>query len=79
MVLFKIGGRLSIAAINRRLNKRDESKDVLGKVTLIQNIVIEKPAVASGSQMRYISVLIQHDTVARRDCLTKGLTLGLFS
>ena len=43
MVLFKLGGRLSIAAINRRLNKRDESKDVLGKVTLIQNIVIEKP------------------------------------
>jgi adenine-specific DNA-methyltransferase len=43
MVLFKMGGRLSIAAINRRLNKRDESKDVLGKVTLIQNIVIEKP------------------------------------
>jgi type I restriction-modification system DNA methylase subunit len=43
MVLFKIGGRLSIAAINRRLNKRDETKDVLGKVTLIQNIVIEKP------------------------------------
>ena len=43
MVLFKIGGRLSIAAINRRLNKQDESKDVLGKVTLIQNIVIQKP------------------------------------
>jgi type I restriction-modification system DNA methylase subunit len=43
MVLFKIGGRLSIAAINRRLNKRDESKDVLGKVTLIQNVVIENP------------------------------------
>ena len=43
MVLFKIGGRLSIAAINRRLNKHDESKDVLGKVTLIQNIVIQKP------------------------------------
>jgi adenine-specific DNA-methyltransferase len=43
MVLFKTGGRLSIAAINRRLNKHDESKDVLGKVTLIQNIVIQKP------------------------------------
>jgi type I restriction-modification system DNA methylase subunit len=43
MVLFKIGGRLSIAVINRRLNKHDESKDVLGKVTLIQNIVIQKP------------------------------------
>lgn len=43
MVLFKMGGRLSIAVINRRLNKRDDSKDVLGKVTLIQNITIENP------------------------------------
>ena len=43
MVLFKIGGRLSIAAINRRLNKHDESKDVLGKVTLIQNIDVQNP------------------------------------
>jgi hypothetical protein len=43
MVLFKMGERLSIAVINRRLNKRDDSKDVLGKVTLIQNIAIENP------------------------------------
>ncbi|MDY0037986.1 MAG: Eco57I restriction-modification methylase domain-containing protein [Zoogloea oleivorans] len=43
MVLFKIGCRLSIAVINRRLNKRDDNKDVLGKVTLIQNIAIENP------------------------------------
>jgi len=43
MVLFKIGGKLSIAVINRRLNKRDDHKDVLGKVTLIQNIAIDKP------------------------------------
>ena len=43
MVLFKMGGSLSIAVINRRQNKRDESKDVLGKVTLIQNISIAKP------------------------------------
>ncbi|WFF82238.1 Eco57I restriction-modification methylase domain-containing protein [Delftia tsuruhatensis] len=43
MVLFKIGGRLSIAVINRRLNKCDDNKDVLGKVTLIQNIAIENP------------------------------------
>lgn len=43
MVLFKIGGRLSIAVINRRINKRDDSKDVLGKVTLIQNIAIDQP------------------------------------
>lgn len=43
MVLFKVGGLLSLAVINRRLNKRDENKDVLGKVTLIQNIGIAKP------------------------------------
>jgi len=43
MVLFKIGGQLSIAVINRRLNKRDDNKDVLGKVTLIQNIAIDNP------------------------------------
>jgi adenine-specific DNA-methyltransferase len=43
MVLFKIGGKLSTAVINRRLNKRDENKDVLGKVTLIQNIAIDNP------------------------------------
>ena len=43
MVLFKIGGRLSIAVINRRRNKRDENKDVLDKVTLIQNIAIDEP------------------------------------
>ena len=43
MVLFKMGGLLSLAVINRRINKRDEHKDVLGKVTLIQNIAIAKP------------------------------------
>lgn len=43
MVLFKVGDNLSIAVINRRQNKRDESKDVLGKVTLIQNISTVKP------------------------------------
>lgn len=43
LVLFKIEGLLSIAVINRRQNKRDEHKDVLGKVTLIQNITIAKP------------------------------------
>ena len=38
MVFFKHQGRLTIAVINRRLNKLDESKDVLGKVTLIRDI-----------------------------------------
>jgi len=43
MVLFVYDAKLSIAVINRRRNKRDESKDVLGKVTLIQNISLENP------------------------------------
>lgn len=43
MVLFKVGDQLSMAVINRRANKRDEHKDVLGKVTLIRDIVIGQP------------------------------------
>ncbi len=43
MVLFEYGGKLSIAVINRRRNKRDTDKDVLGKVTLIQDICLETP------------------------------------
>jgi len=43
MILFKITNKLSIAVINRRQSKRDESKDVLGKVTLIHNIAVDKP------------------------------------
>ena len=42
MVLFRYGARdkqqLSIAVINRRTHKRNQDKDVLGKVTLIHNI-----------------------------------------
>lgn len=47
MVLFKVpaktGAKISLAVINRRQHKRDDSKDVMGKVTLIQNIDITKP------------------------------------
>lgn len=43
MVLFKMVDKITIAVINRRQHKREESKDVLGKVTLIQNISIDKP------------------------------------
>src|SRR5690625_3573495 len=43
LVLFKIDDRLSLAIINRRYHKRDKSRDVLGKVTLIQNINIHQP------------------------------------
>ena len=34
---------LSIAVINRRQNKRDASKDVLGKVTIIRDIALAQP------------------------------------
>ncbi len=43
MVFFKHHGRLTIAVINRRVNKLDESKDVLGKVTLISGIDLARP------------------------------------
>ena len=43
MVLFKHQDRLTIAVINRRANKLDESKDVLGKVTLISGIALAQP------------------------------------
>ena len=34
---------LSIAVVNRRYNKRDETKDVLGKVTIIRDISLSNP------------------------------------
>jgi len=43
MVLFKYENKLTFSVINRRLHKRDESKDVLEKVTLIKDISIESP------------------------------------
>jgi len=43
MVLFKYADKLTFSVINRRLHKRDESKDVLEKVTLIKDISIESP------------------------------------
>ena len=38
LVLFRHGETLTLAVINRRRHKRDEGKDVLKKVTLIQDI-----------------------------------------
>ena len=43
MVFFKHQNRLTIAVINRRVNKVDENKDVLGKVTLIRDIDCAQP------------------------------------
>ncbi|MFM7804049.1 MAG: hypothetical protein ACKPGK_06105, partial [Verrucomicrobiota bacterium] len=43
MVMFKHGERLTIAVINRRRSKIDESKDVLEKATLIRDIAFAQP------------------------------------
>ncbi len=43
MILFQHGQTLTLAVINRRLHKRDESKDVLEKVTLIKDIDSHDP------------------------------------
>ena len=43
MVTFSYDGKLSIAVINRRQHKHDESRDVLGNVSLIREIDISKP------------------------------------
>ena len=43
MLVFRHGGFLTLAIINRRLHKRDESKDVLEKVTLIKDIIFDDP------------------------------------
>lgn len=43
MVIFKYGEHLTLSVINRRLHKKDEQKDVLEKVTLIEDISIQNP------------------------------------
>ena len=43
MILFQHGNTLTFSIIDRRLHKRDESKDVLSKVTLIKDIRLENP------------------------------------
>ncbi|HXB41231.1 MAG TPA: TaqI-like C-terminal specificity domain-containing protein [Bacteroidia bacterium] len=43
MILFKLGGTLTLSVINRRLHKRDETKDILEKVTQIKDVNIENP------------------------------------
>jgi adenine-specific DNA-methyltransferase len=43
MILLQHGDCLTLAIIRRRLNKRDENKDVLEKVTLIKDIRINQP------------------------------------
>ncbi len=43
MLLFKHDNNLTLSVIDRRLNKKDEQKDVLKKITLIKDIAIANP------------------------------------
>ena len=43
LILFHHGDTLTLSVINRRLHKRDKSKDVLEKVTLIKDIRFDDP------------------------------------
>jgi len=43
LILFKHGNTLTLSVIDRRLHKRDETKDVLEKVTLIKDIRLANP------------------------------------
>ena len=43
MILFAYNGLLTLSVINRRLHKKDSSKDVLEKVTVIKEINIAEP------------------------------------
>ncbi|MEI7795777.1 MAG: hypothetical protein WCI06_03990, partial [Methylococcaceae bacterium] len=42
LILFKHGDTLTLSVIKRRIHKRDESRDVLEKVTLLKDIRLEK-------------------------------------
>lgn len=43
MLLFKYGNAITLSVIDRRINKKDDNKDVLEKITLIKDINIESP------------------------------------
>lgn len=43
LIIYKYGGCLTLSIINRRVNKRDNDRDVLEKVTLIKDIIFAKP------------------------------------
>ncbi|MEO8399664.1 MAG: hypothetical protein ABI550_07600, partial [Ignavibacteriaceae bacterium] len=48
VIIFKYNNLLTISVIDRRLHKRDQSKDVLEKVTLIKDILIPSPLEGEG-------------------------------
>ncbi len=62
MILFQHGESLTFAVIDRRLNKVDESKDVLLKATLIKDINFTNPHRAHIDILFDLSIVELHET-----------------
>ncbi len=56
IVLFQYGNKLTLSIIDRRLHKKDTSKDVLEKVTLIKDIDIANPQRAHKEILKDLSL-----------------------
>lgn len=56
IILFQYGNKLTLSIIDRRLHKKDTSKDVLEKVTLIKDIDIANPQRAHKEILKDLSL-----------------------
>ena len=74
MVIFRYGGVLTLAIINRRPNLRDSTKQVLEKVTLIKDIKLDDPKRAHIDIVSdlYLRRLIVNEGVNNFDTLHKA-------
>lgn len=61
MLLFRHGETLTLSIIRRRLHKREESKDVLEKVTLIKDVRFADPLRAHTEILYDLSIQSLHD------------------
>jgi adenine-specific DNA-methyltransferase len=61
LLLFRHGDTATLAVIRRRLHKRDESRDVLEKVTLIKDIVFADPIRAHIEILHDLALPILYD------------------
>jgi adenine-specific DNA-methyltransferase len=65
MVLFRHADSISFAVIDRELNKRDSSKDVLRKVTLIKDIRLADPGRAHIEILNELSLPVLYKEYSR--------------
>lgn len=77
LLLIKIGNRLTFSVINRRMHKRDASKDVLEKVTLIKDIELQDVAHRAHIEILFdlnIGTINRKNTISSFDQLHKEWT-----